>query len=698
VRPLTPKVHACLTFHRFVNVDTLSSLQIIQPESHPNAFNQGPGTSGSKESLSVFGLFQYSAKTPQGRARLRQMFLRPSLDAGVINARLDFVSVFARPDKQPVTQKLSKSLSKIKNMRNIMTMLHKGVDGGNGRQGNFKGGVWSCLLEFCYHTIDVAEGLREVIGVENLPLCAQATEVLDRFQLQRVGKMVHDVVDLESSTEQHRTVVKRAVDENLDTIKDGYDGMEELLSQAALDITRTMPAEVDCSLNVIFFPQLGFHITVPLDERTGQAVWMGVGWEAMFTTEKQVYLKDPKMRALDQDLGDLWASICDIEIEIAHDLAQRVLMDEKLLVAASDLCGELDSLLALAHGAVDYNLTRPRIVNDNLIDIRGGRHLLQEMTVPSYVPNDAYLVGARDPNEPDTRDDMSTDDRPDGASMLMLTGPNYSGKSVYQKQVALIVYMAQLGCFVPAEACTMGITDKILTRITTRETVSKSQSAFMIDLQQVAIALNSCTRRSLVVIDEFGKGTDTCDGAGLAAGTFLHLLSLGNECSKVLAATHFHEIFELGLFENNPGVAFAHMEVHVDRKGKRKPGDHSSEVTYLYQLREGRSTVSYGAQCAAMNGIPDQIVARAAELAEHMSRGEDLVAICSDLSAQEIKDLEDAEAVSRAFLAQDFGGSLEGTDVMGTLDEILNAAASTYMTGTRSKIDERESGSDRTGS
>ncbi|KAI9869821.1 MAG: MutS protein msh5, partial [Watsoniomyces obsoletus] len=163
------------------------------------------------------------------------------LDAAVINTRLDFVSVFVRPDTQLITQKLSKSLSKVKNMRNVMTMLHKGVDGGNGRQGSFKSGVWSSLLEFCYHTIDVIEGLREVVGVESLPLCAQATEVLDRFQLQRVGKMVHDVVDLESSTEQHRTVVKRAVDENLDTIKDGYDGMEELLSQAALDITRTMP-------------------------------------------------------------------------------------------------------------------------------------------------------------------------------------------------------------------------------------------------------------------------------------------------------------------------------------------------------------------------------------------------------------------------------------------------------------------------
>lgn len=621
------------------------------------------------------------------------MFLRPSLDPEVINSRLDFVSVFVRPDNHPVARKLSKSLSKIKNMRNVMTMLHKGVDGGSGRFSRFKSGVWSSLLEFCYHTIDIVEGLREVLGVEDLPVCARAAQVLDRFHLQRIGRMVHDVVDLEASTEQHRTVVKHGVNENLDTIKNAYDCIDDLLSQTALEIARTMPAEIDCSLNVIFFPQLGFHITVPFNEATGQAIWDGgdQAWERMFTTRNQVYFKDAKMHELDQTLGDLWASICDIEIEIAHDLAQRVLVDERLLIAASDLCGELDSLLALVHGGVEYKLTRPRIVEENILKIKSGRHILQEMTVPSYVPNDAYLVGGSGSGVSNRTGGPSTEEQSQGASMLMLTGPNYSGKSVYQKQVALIVYMAQVGSFVPADAATVGITNKILTRITTRETVSKNQSAFMIDLQQIGIALNSCTRKSLVIIDEFGKGTDTCDGAGLAAGTFLHLLNLGDECPKVLAATHFHEIFDFGLFEDNPRIAFAHMEVHVDRKCKRQAGDHSSEVTYLYQLKEGRSTVSYGAQCAAINGIPSQVVARAAELAEHMSKGADLVSICSGLSAHEWEDLADAEAVSRVFLDMDFGSDGKQEDVTDMLDRLLNVANSSYMSESGEVVNERGS-------
>ena len=128
----------------------------------------------------------------------------------------------------------------------------------------------------------------------------------------------------------------------------------------------------------------------------------------------------------------------------------------------------------------------------------------------------------------------------DNPSMLVLTGPNYSGKSVYLKQVALIVFMAHMGSFVPADSAEVGLTDKILSRVSTRETVSRVQSAFMIDLQQISLALSLATRRSLLIIDEFGKGTESCDGAGLAYAVMEHLLNLGDERPKVIGATHFH--------------------------------------------------------------------------------------------------------------------------------------------------------------
>jgi DNA mismatch repair protein MSH5 len=174
-------------------------------------------------------------------------------------------------------------------------------------------------------------------------------------------------------------------------------------------------------------------------------------------------------------------------------------------------------------------------------------HILQELTVSSFVPNDTTLVGGSGDNGT-SRDGLhrySSTERHAYtheicASTLIMTGPNYSGKSVYLKQVAIIVYMAHIGSFVPAESARIGITDKILSRVATRESVSRIQSAFMIDLQQISLALSLATRRSLLIIDEFGKGTDSSDGAGLACAVFKHLLSLGTDSPKVLGITHFH--------------------------------------------------------------------------------------------------------------------------------------------------------------
>ena len=658
-----------------VNVDTLVSLQILQPESHPNTFNQGPGTSGSKESLSLFGLFQNYAHTPQGRARLRQNFLRPSLRGDVIQSRLDCISVFVRPDNQPTCQKLSKSLSKVKNMRTTFIQMHKGIDDGKQKQNAFKSGVWSSLIEFCYHSIDIAETLGEVVGASMLPICVRIIETLDRLRLQRIGRLIYETVDLESSADQYRTVIKRGVNAQLDEVKNVYDDMDDILSCKAVEIARLLPPGMNVALNVIYFPHLGFHLTVPINEATGQAVYDGadLGWECMFTTTNQVYFKDTAMHEMDQDLGDLYAVICDYEIEIAYDLAQAILADEKLLVAVSDLCGELDCLLALAHAAHQYRLTRPCVTRDNIIDIKGGRHLLHEMMVSGYVPNDTLLVGGRDEEEIDHG--KNTNQMKTGPSMILLTGPNYSGKSVYQKQVALIVYMAHVGSYVPADSATIGITDKILTRLTTRETVSKVQSAFMMDIQQTAIALNACTRRSLVVIDEFGRGTDTCDGAGLAAGVFCHLLSLGPDAPKTLAATHFHEIFDLGLFTEFDNMAFAHMEVHVNEQHDGyTTGEHDSEVIYLYNLRAGMSDLSYGTQCAALNGVPAEVVERAVQLAKMSARGEDLAIACSALSTRDTKDLQDAESAARKFLTVNFEDNMGEAELMAAFESMLGPA------------------------
>ncbi|KAM5507939.1 hypothetical protein McanMca71_001210 [Microsporum canis] len=572
----------------FINKDTLSSLQIIQSESHPNAFNQGPGktSSGSKEGLSIYGLFHHFARTPQGKRLLKQYFLRPSVDPNVINQRHEFLSTFLRPENAAPLEQLIKSLKNIKNLRPVVIHLRKGISTGSAKFRGFKGVVWSSLLDFAFHAIDVNQALKEITGVRGLDICTKALIKLDLAQLHQVGSAIHEIVDLSLSIEEHRTVVRPGIDKELDKLKETYSGMDGLLNQVAVNIAASLPEGMNKEINVVYFPQLGFNIAIPFDDR-GVPVYgtNDEDWTQVFNTENRAYFKDSRMREMDEKLGDIYGLICEREIEIVYQLAQKILTYEIMLVQASDICGEIDSLLALVQGASLNKLVRPRMTEENIISIKGGRHMLHEATVSSFVPNDTFVIGgkgsrssAQDVNASST-ELLPNGETTQGPSMLLLTGPNFSGKSVYLSQAAIIVYMAHIGSFVPVESATIGYTDRILTRVSTRETVSKVQSTFANDLQQVSFALSQATNRTLIIIDEFGKGTESADGAGLACGLFEYVLSMGNQRPKVIAATHFHEIFENGFLKPRPELEFGHMEVRVDTSTQNV----EDQVTYLYK-------------------------------------------------------------------------------------------------------------------
>lgn len=329
-------------------------------------------------------------------------------------------------------------------------------------------------------------------------------------------------------------------------------------------------------------------------------------------------------------------------------LAAAILEHEEAILSASDLFGELDSLLAMALAAEKYNWVAPTMTSANVIDIVGGRHPLQELLVPSYIPNDCTMAGGCGTGGQEEHCSSANENGNRTApSMLILTGPNNSGKSVYMKQVALIVYLAHTGSYVPSTRATIGVTDRILTRIATRETVVNDESAFLVDLKQAAFSMNFATRRSLLLLDEFGKGTAAESGSALFASYLTYFLDLGAERPKVLAGTHFHEVFENNLLKPGKNVAFAHMDVRLDPEAE----DPENQVTFLYRLLPGRGSSSLGILCAATNDIPRDVIRRAEAIVALQERNENLVTACLGLSEEDKERLHEAELVARRFLA-----------------------------------------------
>ena len=468
-----------------------------------------------------------------------------------------------------------------------------------------------------------------------------------------------------------------------------------MLPELQETVVRTSPrAAVGYIRHCTIMPQLGFLLAVTLDPETGEGFYHGQHdhegeWTMCFCSGDVAYYKNQLMLELDSQYGDLPSRITgefelgsslevarrltwmtDEEIGVMMALAAAVLEHEDAILNASEVFGELDSLLALALAAEKYNWAAPTMTTSNVIDIVAGRHPLQELLVPSYIPNDCAMAGGCGTGGL-YEDNRTGDDGTQGStpSMLILTGPNNSGKSVYMKQIALIVYLAHTGSYVPATRATIGVTDRILTRISTRETVVSDESAFLVDLKQAAFSMNFATRRSLLLIDEFGKGTTAESGSALFAAYLTYFLDVGMERPKVLAGTHFHEVFENGLLRPGRDVGFAHMDVHLDPDAE----DPEEQITCLYHLLPGRGSSSLGVLCAATNDIPRDVIRRAEAIVAMQDRSESLVEACSEVSEEEKQRLKQAELVARRFLALQVPTTGRGEGDDATIREMLQS-------------------------
>jgi DNA mismatch repair protein MSH5 len=250
---------------------------------------------------------------------------------------------------------------------------------------------------------------------------------------------------------------------------------------------------------------------------------------------------------------------------------------------------DLDCILSFAGVAIDLGYARPRMVqeSENCIQIVNGRHPLQETILEnSFIPNDTNITSS-------TR-------------LNIVTGPNFSGKSCYARQVGVLVYMAHIGAFIPCDAARISVHSQIFARFSTVETCAVPQSSFQLDLSEMGAILRRAGRGSLVLVDEFGKGTSPASGIALLAAALKKLAT--NEFCKVICTTHFLEIFSMGLLSDGvDGIKAMNMAVQI-------PQTTNDTAVPLFKLRDGVSSSSAGIVCAEMAGVKRAVIERAAEI------------------------------------------------------------------------------------
>lgn len=283
--------------------------------------------------------------------------------------------------------------------------------------------------------------------------------------------------------------------------------------------------------------------------------------------------------------------VVDLEYKLFIEIRNKIAVNIERLQKASNIISMLDVLTAFAIVAEDLNYAKPVVNKDGVIDIKGGRHPVIEkmMSSGSFIDNDTYL---------DKQNDR----------LSIITGPNMAGKSTYMRQVALITLMAQIGSFVPASFATIGVVDKIFTRVGASDDLAMGQSTFMVEMMEVAEILREATANSLVILDEIGRGTSTYDGLSIAWAVVEYISNKEKCGAKTLFATHYHELTELE--EQIEGVK--NYSIAVKEKGE--------DVIFLRKIVKGGTDESYGVHVAKLAGVPQDVVKRSNEILRSLER------------------------------------------------------------------------------
>ena len=506
--------------------------------------------------------------TPMGSRLMSKWILNPLLDKKEIEFRQEFVSSFISDEN--VREYIVETMSEISDIERITSKI--ALNRASPRE-----------LIYLKNSLLSVEDLK--LQLRNSDFKNFKSWAKDLPELTTVIKKIDKSLNDDASLLTGGKVIKTGYNKELDKLRSISDSGKNVLLKIQNDeIEKTGISSLKIAYNKVF----GYYLEVT-NAHKDKVPSNWIRKQTLVNAERYI---TEELKEYEETILNADEKILVIERELFFDLMEDLSQETPQLQKCSKSISFLDCVLSFSTLALSSNLHKPIISNNKKIDIKKGRHLIIEKTLPPdelYIPNDIFLDNS-------------------SQQIIIITGPNMSGKSAIIRQVALIVILAQIGSFVPAESSSIGIVDKIFTRVGASDNISKGESTFMVEMMETSSIMNNLTDRSLVLMDEIGRGTSTYDGISIAWSIVEYLHNQKNIHPKTLFATHYHELNQL--------------EEKLDRVKNYNVSveEINDEVIFLRKLLPGGSEHSFGINVAQLAGMPNQILIRAYEVLRELEK------------------------------------------------------------------------------
>lgn len=509
---------------------------------------------------SLLGILDYTA-TSMGARLLRNYLEKPLVNLEMIENRHSIVENLYH--KTALRLDLHELLGEVYDLERLTARLVS--SNGNARD-----------LNAMAHSLNKIPAIKDLFAHEASSLLSDLAQDLDPMT-DFVELIAKAIVDEPALTLKDGNLIRDGYDPELDKLRHASSGGKDWIKDLeTLERERTGIKSLKVGFNRVFGYYLEVtHANTSLVPPEYQRKQTLTNAERYITPE----LKEKEALVLGAD-----ERINELEYELFVEIRQEVQKHVATIQQNAQILAEFDVYQSLAAAAVKHRLVRPELLTDNTLHIKQGRHPVIEVLEEQFVPNDVYF----DQDQ----------------QIILLTGPNMAGKSTYLRQVALIVIMAQMGSFIPAETGQIGLIDRIFTRIGASDDLSTGQSTFMVECSETAQLLINATPRSLIILDELGRGTSTFDGMAIAQAVIEHIHAKVK--ARTLFSTHFHELTKLE--QNLKRLVSYRVEVE----------ENQGQVYFLHRVSKGTTDRSYGINVARMAGIPSPVIKRSLELLEEL--------------------------------------------------------------------------------